>query len=176
MVIARILEMCFHVIQWALRAFAGFDLLYFIEIILFDLMIEFIDYSSTQIFNGSVFGRATTLETIDAAAVAHSPIVQKTYEALEFKSKLVPQEETMTITETPYKRNDQVATVPVVRSLFVWKMCQALDLPATFVPQENDTTLSCKQFKVNKPVPIVYSVAVFEMCKTLELKAQLADQ
>ncbi|GFT89245.1 hypothetical protein NPIL_418351 [Nephila pilipes] len=169
------LEVFFLVFQWALRAFTRFDLLYFIEIILFDLMIEFIDYSATQIFNGAIFGRATALE-ISAAAVVHSPTMQKTCEALEFKPKLVPQQETTIMTKTPNERKDQVTTVPVVHSLLVWKMYQALDLPATFVPQESDTTLSSKQFKVNKSIPIVYSTAVFEMCKALELRAQLASQ
>ncbi|GFT94210.1 hypothetical protein NPIL_231941 [Nephila pilipes] len=92
-------------------------------------MIEFIDNSATEFLDRVVFGSATT--TADAALISF-PSVQKTCEALE--SKLVPPQETATLTETPYKRNDRVAIVPVVRSFFVWKMCEALDLPATFVP------------------------------------------
>ncbi|GFT72548.1 hypothetical protein NPIL_353311 [Nephila pilipes] len=138
---------------------------------IFDLMIQFIDYSVTQFLN-----RVTsTQETTADAALIPFPTVQKTCGAQQIKSKLVPPQGTTTVTETLYERKDQVATVPVVRSIFVWKMCQALDLPATFVLQESDTTLFCKEFKVNQPIPIVYSVAVFEMFKTLELKAQLAS-
>ncbi|GFS61964.1 hypothetical protein NPIL_81031 [Nephila pilipes] len=118
-----------------------------------------------------VFGHAT--ETADVALIPF-PSVQKTCEALE--SKLVPPQETTTLTETPYKRSDRVAAVPVVGSFFVWKICEALDLPATFVPEERVTTVSRKQFHVNQPVPVVYSVAVFKMCQALQLKAQLAQQ
>ncbi|GFT03316.1 hypothetical protein NPIL_653171 [Nephila pilipes] len=94
-------------------------------------------------------------------------------QALELKSKLVPPQEHATMTEAPYKRNDQITTIPVVRSFFVWMMCQALDLPATFAPEQRDTTVSRKQFHVHQPVLIVYSDAIFEMCKALKLKAKL---
>ncbi|GFT44145.1 hypothetical protein NPIL_79331 [Nephila pilipes] len=176
MIIVMIFEVCLHFLQWALRAIAGLDLLYFIEIILFDLMIEFFYYATTQFFSAFVLGRATTQDTTVAAAVLHSPTVQKTCEALELHPKLVPQQVTTTVTGTPYEQKDPLATIPVVRSLFVFKICQALDLPANFVPQESDSTLSCQEFKVNKPVPIVYSIVVFEICKALELKAELAHQ
>ncbi|GFS77473.1 hypothetical protein NPIL_42341 [Nephila pilipes] len=166
-----IFEVCFHLLQCALRAFVGFfDLLYFIEIIIFDSLIEFIDNTVTQFLDRVT----TTLETTADAALIPFPSVQKTCEALG--SKLILPQGTTTVTETPHERNNQVATVPVVTSFFVWKICVALDLPATFVPQESDTALSCKHFKVNQPVPIVYSVAVFEMCKALKLEAQLAHQ
>ncbi|GFT23246.1 hypothetical protein NPIL_427581 [Nephila pilipes] len=172
MIIAMIFALCLHVFHCALRAFVGFlDLLYFIEVIIIDSMIEFIDNAATEFLDRVVFGRAT--ETADAALFPFLS-VQKTCEALE--SKLVPPQETATLTETPYKRNDRVATVPVVRSFFVWKMCEALNLPATFVPEERVTTVSRKQFHVNQPVPVVYSVAVFKMCQALQLKAQLAQQ
>ncbi|GFT55580.1 hypothetical protein NPIL_527741 [Nephila pilipes] len=168
-----IFAVCLHILQWAFRAIAGFfDLLYFIEIMIFDSIIEFIDNSLTQLLN-----RVTsTLETTADAAFIPFPSVQKTGEALEIKSKFVPPQGTTTVTETPYERSDQALAIPVVRSYFVWKMCQTLDLPATLVPEERDTTVSCKQLKVNKPVPIVYSVVVFEICKALDLKAQLASQ
>ncbi|GFT19093.1 hypothetical protein NPIL_87921 [Nephila pilipes] len=167
-----IFEACLHVFHCALRVFVGFfDLLYFIEVTIFDSMIEFIDNCSTEFLDRVVFGVATT--TTDAALIPF-PSVQKTCEALE--SKLVPPQETETLTETPYKRNDRVATVPVVRSFFVWKMCEALDLQATFVPEERVTNVSQKQFHVNQPVSVVYSVAVFKMCQALQPKAQLAQQ
>ncbi|GFS67033.1 hypothetical protein NPIL_370121 [Nephila pilipes] len=168
-----IFAVCLHILQWAFRAIAGFfDLLYFIEIMIFDSMIEFIDDSLTQLLN-----RVTsTLETTADAALIPFPSVQKTCEALEIKSKFVPPQGTTTVTEIPYERKDQASAIPVVRSFFVWKMCKALDLPATLFPQQSDTTVSCKQLKVNKPVPIVYSVAVFEICKALDLKVQLASQ
>ncbi|GFT10156.1 hypothetical protein NPIL_149201 [Nephila pilipes] len=171
MIIAMIFEVCLHILQCALRAFVGFfDLLYFIEIIIFDSMIEFIDYSATQ-FLDRVF---TALDTTADAAEIPFPTRQKACESLV--SELVPPEGTTTKTETPNERKDQATTVPEVRSFFVFKMCEALDLPATFVSQERDTTLSCKHLKVNRPAPIVYSVAVFEMCKALKLKAKLAHQ
>ncbi|GFT88796.1 hypothetical protein NPIL_600761 [Nephila pilipes] len=163
---------CLRVFHGALRAFVGFlDLLYFIEVIIIDSMIEFFDNSATEFLDRVVFGHAT--ETADVALIPF-PSVQKTCEALE--SKLVPPQETTTLTETPYKRSDRVAAVPVVGSFFVWKICEALDLPATFVPEERVTTVSRKQFHVNQPVPVVYSVAVFKMCQALQLKAQLAQQ
>ncbi|GFU34829.1 hypothetical protein NPIL_644131 [Nephila pilipes] len=172
MIIAMIFEAYLHVFHCALKSFVGFfDLLYFIEVTIFDSLIEFIDNTVTQFLDRVVFGRATT--TADAALIPF-PSVQKTCEAIE--SKLVPLQETATLTETPYKRNDRVATVPVVGSFFVWKMCEALDLSATFVPEERVTTVSRKQFHVNHPVPVVYSVAVFKMCQALNLKAQLAQQ
>ncbi|GFT99252.1 hypothetical protein NPIL_491841 [Nephila pilipes] len=133
-------------------------------------MIEFIDNTVTQ-FLDRVF---TTLDTTADAAEIPFPTRQKACEALV--SELVLPQGTAIVTETSNERNDQVATVPRVRSFFIFKMCQALDLPATYVPQETDTALSCKHFKVNRPVPIVYSVAVFEMCKALKLEAQLAHQ
>ncbi|GFS96757.1 hypothetical protein NPIL_412511 [Nephila pilipes] len=173
MVIAMIFEVCLLILQCALRAFVGFfDLLYFIEVIIFDSMIEFIDYSATNFWN-RVF---TTLDTTADAALIPFPTMRKTCEALELKSQLVSPQGTTTMPETPYERNDRVATVPVVRSYFVWKMCGSLDLPATFVPEQSDTTVSRKQFHVNQPVPIVNSVEVFEMCKALGLRAKLAHQ
>ncbi|GFU09793.1 hypothetical protein NPIL_59861 [Nephila pilipes] len=167
-----ILEVCFYILQCAARAFVGFfDLLYFIEIIIFDSMIEFIDNTVTQ-FLDRVF---TALDTTAAAAAEIPfPTRQKACEALV--SELVPPQGTAIVTETPNERNDQVATVPVVRSFFVFKMCEALDLRATFGPPETFTELSCKHFKVNRPAPKVYSVAVFEMCKALKLETQLAHQ
>ncbi|GFS81839.1 hypothetical protein NPIL_233341, partial [Nephila pilipes] len=105
-------------------------------------MIEFIDNTVTQ-FLDRVF---TTLDTTADTAEIPFPTRQKACEALV--SEPVPPQRTTTVTETPNERNDQVATVPVVRSFFVFKMCQALDLPATYVPQETDTALSCKYFKV----------------------------
>ncbi|GFU48354.1 hypothetical protein NPIL_173471 [Nephila pilipes] len=122
MIITMIFEVCLLILQWAVRAFAGFDLLYFIEIILFELMMEFINYATKEFFNGFAFDPANTLETTTDAAVVHSPTVEKTYEALELKSKLVPRQETTFLTETPYQQKDQVATIPVVRSFFnEWK-------------------------------------------------------
>ncbi|GFU13777.1 hypothetical protein NPIL_145141 [Nephila pilipes] len=132
MVIAMIFEVYLHMLQWALRAFAGFDLLYFIEIILFELMIEFTDYATAQFFIGFVFGSATTKDTT-AAAVVTSSTMRKTCEALELQPKLVPQQVNNTVTEIPYEQKNPVATVPVVRSFFVWKTCEALDLPANSV-------------------------------------------
>ncbi|GFT32820.1 hypothetical protein NPIL_211301 [Nephila pilipes] len=173
MIIGMIFAVCLHVLQWAFRAIAGFFyLLYFIEIMIFDSMIEFIDDSLTQLLN-----RVTSiLETPADAAVIPFPSVQKTCEALMIKSKLVPPQGYTTVNQTSYERSDQAPAIPVVRSYFVWKMCKSLDLPATLVPEQRDTTVSCKQLKVNKPVPIVYSVAVFEICKALDLKAKLASQ
>ncbi|GFT00022.1 hypothetical protein NPIL_220961 [Nephila pilipes] len=138
-----IFEVCFHLLQCALRAFVGFfDLLYIIEIMIFDSLIEFIDNTVTQFLD-----RVTTnLETTADAAFIPFPSVQKTCEALE--SKLVPPQGTRTVTETSHERNNQVATIPVVRSFFV-KICQALDLPATFVPQESDTALSYLELEEN---------------------------
>ncbi|GFS46908.1 hypothetical protein NPIL_281141 [Nephila pilipes] len=76
------------------------------------------DYSTTQFLN-----RVTTiLETTVDAVLIPFPFVQKTCEALKLKSKLVPPQGNTTMTETPYKRSDQVATVPVVQSFSVWKM------------------------------------------------------
>ncbi|GFT05013.1 hypothetical protein NPIL_69701 [Nephila pilipes] len=165
-----IFGMCLRILQWAFRAIAGFfDLLYFIEIMIFDSMIEFMDDSITQLLN-----RVTsTLETTADAALIPFPSVQKT---CEVKSNIVSPQGTTTLIATPYELKDQAPAIPVVRSYFVFKMCQALDLPATLVPEERDTTVSCKQLKVNKPVPIVYSVDVFEICKALDLKARLASQ
>ncbi|GFU34892.1 hypothetical protein NPIL_457631 [Nephila pilipes] len=168
-----IFAVCLHILQWAFKANARFfDLLYFIEIMIFDSMIEFLDDSVTQLLN-----RVTSLlETSADAALIPFPSVQKTCEALEIKTKLVPPQGYATVNETSYERSDQANAIPVVRSYFVWKMCKALDLPATLVPEQSDTTVSCKQLKINKPVPIVYSVALFEICKALDLKAQLASQ
>ncbi|GFU00206.1 hypothetical protein NPIL_217181 [Nephila pilipes] len=172
MIIAMIFTVCLHILQWAFRAIAGiFDLLYFIEITIFDSMIEFIDDSLTQLLNRVTF----ILETPADAAVIPFPSVQKTCEALEIKYKLVPPQGYATVTKTSYERSDQAPAIPVVRSFFVWKMCKALDLPATLVPEQRDTSVSYKQLKVNKPVPIVYSVVVFEICKALDLKVQLAS-
>ncbi|GFT00213.1 hypothetical protein NPIL_392421 [Nephila pilipes] len=168
-----IIEVCLLILQCALRAFVGFfDLLYFIEIVIFDSMNDFIDYSATQVLN-RVF---TNLDTPADSALIPFPTVPKTCEALEVKPEFVPPQGTTTVTETPYKRNDQTATVTVVRTFVVFKMCQALDLPATFVPEQRDVTVYRKKIQTNQPVPIVYSVAVFEMCKALELKAKLAHQ
>ncbi|GFU34883.1 hypothetical protein NPIL_457601 [Nephila pilipes] len=173
MIIAMIFAVFLHILQWAFRAIAGFfDLLYFIEIMIFDSMIEFMDDSVTQLLN-----RVTsTLETTTDAAFIPFPSVQKTCETLEIKSKLFPPQGYATVTEISYERSDQAPAIPVVQSFFVWKMCKALDLPATLVPEQRDTILSFKQLKVKQPVPIVYSVAVFEICKALDLKAQLASQ
>ncbi|GFT71417.1 hypothetical protein NPIL_479351 [Nephila pilipes] len=175
MVIATVFEGCLHILQRALRAFADFDLFYFIEIIIVGLMIKFIDYFSMEFFNRVVFGQATTLvQTVDAAAepVVLSLTVQKTSENVD----VVPPQGASPFVETPLERNDQNVIVPVVRSFTIWKICEALDLPATFVPKQNDTAVSLKQFKKSQPVPIVYSVTIFEMCKALELNAKLADQ
>ncbi|GFT39107.1 hypothetical protein NPIL_245031 [Nephila pilipes] len=80
MVIATIFEVCLHILQCVLRAFAGFDLLYFIQIIIVNLMIDFIDYFSMLVFYRVVFGQVTTLvRTVDAVEpVVSSLTVQKT--------------------------------------------------------------------------------------------------
>ncbi|GFT84493.1 hypothetical protein NPIL_496341 [Nephila pilipes] len=178
MVIATIFEVCLHILQYALRPFAGFDHLYFIEILIVNLMIEFIDYFAMQFFNRVVFCQSTTLVQTAAAAeqIVQSLTVQKTSENVERKSKLVPPQGTTSLVETPQEIKYQNVIIPVVRSLSVWKICRALDLPATFVPQHSDTAISLKQFKKSPPVPIVYSVTIFEMCKALELNAKLANQ
>ncbi|GFT58221.1 hypothetical protein NPIL_631881 [Nephila pilipes] len=179
MVIATIFEVCLHILQYALRAFAGFDLLYFFEILIVSLMIEFIDYFAMQLFNRIVFRQATALvKTVDAAAEPIVPYltVQKTSENVEWESELIPPQGTRSLVETPHEINYQNVIVPEVRSFTVWKICRALDLPATFVPQQRDTAVSLKQFKKSQPVPIVYSVTIFEMCKALGLNAKLADQ
>ncbi|GFS77471.1 hypothetical protein NPIL_34611 [Nephila pilipes] len=168
MIIATIFEMCLHIFHYTLRAFASFDLLYFFEILIVSLMIEFIDYFVMQFFNRVVFRQATaSVQTVDAAAepVVPSLTVQKASENVEWESELVPPQGTMSLVETPHEINDQNVIVPEVRSFTVWKICRALDLPATFVPQQRDTAVSLKQFKKSPPVPIVYSVTIFEMCK-----------
>ncbi|GFT39141.1 hypothetical protein NPIL_92261 [Nephila pilipes] len=179
MIIATIFEMCLHIFHYALRAFAGSDLLYFIEILIVSLMIEFIDYIAMQFFNRVFFRQATALvQTVDAATepIVPSLTVHKASGNVEWESELVPPQRTTTLVETPHEINDQNVIVPEVRSFTVWKICRALDLPATFVPQQRDTAVSLKQFKKSQPVPIVYSVTIFEFCKALGLNAKLAEQ
>ncbi|GFU10924.1 hypothetical protein NPIL_640481 [Nephila pilipes] len=175
MVITTIFEVCLHILQCVLRAFAGFDLLYFIEIIIVNLMIDLIDYFSMLVFDRVVFGQVTTLvHTVDAAVepVVPSLTVQKTSENVDI---VLPQGN-KSFVETSHERIDKNVIVPVVRSFIVWKLCEALDLPAIFVPQQSDTVVPLQQFKKSQTVPIVYSVTIFEMCKALELNAKLADQ
>ncbi|GFS69155.1 hypothetical protein NPIL_663041 [Nephila pilipes] len=107
---------------------------------------------------------STTLKTTADAALIPFPTVRKTCEALELKSKLVSPLGKATMTETLYKRDEQVATVSVKPSPSVRKMYQALDLTAAFVPEQRDTIASLKQFHVNQHDPVVYSAAVHEMC------------
>ncbi|GFR27247.1 hypothetical protein TNCT_629801 [Trichonephila clavata] len=154
------------------------DLPSFLEILIFELVLEFFEHcSSIQSFD--VVVTDTTLDaqpvtTVDERIpIVHSFTVWKMCEALDLKAKFVPLPGTTDLPGTPHRGVDQTITVPVVGSFSVWKICQALDLPATYDPQLIRTAVFRKPLK---PIPVVQSTTVFELCKALDLKVKLASQ
>ncbi|GFU56306.1 hypothetical protein TNCV_582401 [Trichonephila clavipes] len=165
-----------HLFQCELTLILKNDLPSFLEILIFELVLELIEHCSPiQSFDGIVLDTTPDAQPVTTVSklipIVHCFTVWKIYEALDLKAKFVPLPGTTVLPRTPHRGVDQTTTVPVVGSFSVWKICQALDLPATYNPQLIRTTVFRKP---HKPIPVVQSNDVFKLCKALNLKVKLA--
>ncbi|GFX45100.1 hypothetical protein TNCV_3431481 [Trichonephila clavipes] len=167
-----------YLFQCALTLILRNDLPSFLEIFIFELVLELIERCSLiQSFDGVVHTTTpaallgTTLD--ERIPIVHSLTVWKMCEALDLKAKFVPLPGTTALPPTPHRGVDLTTTVPIVGSFSVWKICQALDLPATYDPLLIRTAVFRRP---NKPIPVVQSTTVFELCKALGLQVKLASQ
>ncbi|GFY76212.1 hypothetical protein TNIN_160121 [Trichonephila inaurata madagascariensis] len=154
------------------------DLPSFLEILIFELVLELIELCSLiQSFDGVVPETNLDAQHVTLAneliPIVHTFTVWKICEALDLKAKFVPVSGTTVFTRTQHRGVVQMTTVPVVRSFSVWKICQVLDLPATYDPQLYRANVFRKPYKL---IPVVQSTVVFELCKMLNLTVSLASQ
>ncbi|GFY56550.1 hypothetical protein TNIN_371311 [Trichonephila inaurata madagascariensis] len=131
-----ILKVFLHLFQCALALTLKNDFPSFLEILIFELVLELMENCSLiQSFNLAL--PDITLDTQHVTPVnecilfVHWFTIWKICEALDLKVKFAPPPGTKGLPGTPHKDLDQMTTIPVVGSFSVWKICQALDLPAT---------------------------------------------
>ncbi|GFW05347.1 hypothetical protein TNCV_3358661 [Trichonephila clavipes] len=165
MIITVIFGVILHFFRYALTLFMWNDLLFFLEIIILESVMELFKLCSvTSFHHGTVSDAASTPMSNVATTVAelvptvHSLTVWKMCEALNLEAKYVPLPGTIYLAGRPLRRTKRRAIVPAVRSFHVWKMYQALDLSATCDPQHSSSTFTLKP---NKTIPVVHSIYVF---------------
>ncbi|GFY69578.1 hypothetical protein TNIN_375811 [Trichonephila inaurata madagascariensis] len=180
MIITVIFGVFLHLLRCALTLIFWNDLLFFLEIIILESMMELLKLCSETSFHHGTVSDAATTPMFDAAATVdelvptiHSLMVWKKCEALNLKAKYVPIPGAISLAGRLLRRPRRGTIVPVVRSFHVWKICQALDLPATYDPQHSSSPFTIKQ---NKTIPVVHSIAVFKICNALNLRVELAPQ
>ncbi|GFY58316.1 hypothetical protein TNIN_323921 [Trichonephila inaurata madagascariensis] len=178
MIILVILKVFLYLFQCTLTLIFKNDLPSFLEISIFELVLELIGHCFLiQSFDGIVPDTSLDAQPVttvnELIPIVHSFPVWKISVALDLKAKFVPLPGTTVLPRTLHRGVDQTTTVPVVGSFSVWKICQALDLPATYDPQLIRTTVFRKP---HKPIPVVQSTAVFELCKALNLTVKLVPQ
>ncbi|GFY66336.1 hypothetical protein TNIN_405821 [Trichonephila inaurata madagascariensis] len=173
-----IFKVFLYLLQCALTLILKNDLPSFLEILIFELVLELFEHCSPiQPFDGvapdSTLDGQPVITVNELIPIVHCFTVWKICEALDLKAKFVPLPGTTVLPRTPHSGVDQMTAAPVVGSFSVWKICQALDLPAIYDPQLIRTTVFRK---LHKPIPVVQSIAVFELCKALNLTVKLAPQ
>ncbi|GFT39993.1 hypothetical protein TNCV_12351 [Trichonephila clavipes] len=178
MIITVIFEVFLHFFRCALTLILWNDLLFFLEIIILESVMELFKLCSATSFHQGTVSNAATTPMFDAATTVDEPTIRslmvwKMCDALNIKAKYVPLPGVISLAGRPLRPTKRGTIVPVVRSFRVWKMCQALDLPATYNPQHSNSTFTIKQ---NKTIPVVHSIAVFKICNALNLRAELAPQ
>ncbi|GFY72466.1 hypothetical protein TNIN_477761 [Trichonephila inaurata madagascariensis] len=106
------------------------DLPSFLEILIFELVLELIEHCSPI----QSIDRVVPDSTLDAQPVTtgdelittvHCFTVWKMCEAIDLKAKFVPLPGTTVLLRTPHRGLDQTTTVPVVGSFSLWKICWA---------------------------------------------------
>ncbi|GFX79732.1 hypothetical protein TNCV_2746511 [Trichonephila clavipes] len=137
MIITLILRVFLYLIQCTLTLISKNDLPSFLEILIFELVLELFEHCTPiQSFDGdapdSTLGAPSVTTVNELIPIVHCFTVWKICEALDLKAKFVPLPGTTALPRTPHRGVDQTTIAPVVASFSVWKICQALDLPATY--------------------------------------------
>ncbi|GFY58509.1 hypothetical protein TNIN_380691 [Trichonephila inaurata madagascariensis] len=173
-----IYEVFLHLLQCSWTLVFRNDLPSFLEIFIFELLLELINHRSPiQFFDGITPDTTLAAQPVTTVEehipVVHSFVIWKMCEALELKAKFVPLPGATALPRTSHKGVNQTTIVPVIGLFSVWKICQAIDLSATYDLQIIRTVVFRRS---NNPVPVVHSTIIFELCKALDLKAKLAPQ
>ncbi|GFY57841.1 hypothetical protein TNIN_500751 [Trichonephila inaurata madagascariensis] len=155
-----------YLLQCALTLLLKNDLPSFLEILIFEFVLELFERCSPiQSFDGvepdSTLDAKPVTNVDELIPIVHSFTVWKMCQALDLKAKFISLPGTSVLPRTPCRGQDQTTTAPVVGSFSEWKICQALDLSVTYAPQLIRTTVFRKP---HKPIPVVQSTAVFELC------------
>ncbi|GFV16128.1 hypothetical protein TNCV_3378921 [Trichonephila clavipes] len=131
-----IFKVFLYLLQCSLTLILKNDLSSFLEILIFELVLELFEHCfPIQSFDGVL--PDSTLDVQPGATVnefipiVHSFTVLKICEALDLKAKFAQLPETTVLPRTPHRGEDQTTTAPVAGSFYVWKICHAFDLPAT---------------------------------------------
>ncbi|GFT37346.1 hypothetical protein NPIL_142061 [Nephila pilipes] len=169
-----------HLLQSAVNYVLDFDLMFFFEIFVFEVVMEFFKYltvkqplsspSETEPF--APFDQNVTNSGKKKTPVVRSKMIFRMCQALEMSVELAPFEESSAEIQTPLRRERKIAPLPAVYSITVLKLCQALDLKAELRPQTERPNFGNGR---KKPLPVVRSSTVFYMCRALALDVQLAE-
>ncbi|GFT37348.1 hypothetical protein NPIL_142071 [Nephila pilipes] len=169
-----------HLLQSAVNYVLDVDLMFFFEIFVFEVVVEFFKYltvkpplsspSETELF--APFDQNVTNSGKKKIPVVRSMMIYTMCQALELSAELAPFEDKSAKFLTPMRSVRKITPLPAVYSITVYRICQALDLKAELRPQTERPNFG--NFRM-KPVPVVRSSTVFYMCRALALDVQLAE-
>ncbi|GFT36809.1 hypothetical protein NPIL_503181 [Nephila pilipes] len=180
MAISFISEIVLNLMRCALNFVFGVDLLFFLEISLFEGVIEILNYltlkpplSSPSESEPLVpFEHVATNTGNNRIPVVHSFMIYRICQALDLNVELAPFRNVRGAIQTPPKNVRKTTSLPAVYSFTVFKMCQALDLKAELRPKTERPIFTIRKKRF---IPVVRSQAVFHICQALNLNAELAD-
>ncbi|GFT02816.1 hypothetical protein NPIL_119911 [Nephila pilipes] len=180
MAICFVLEIALCFLQCALNYVLDIDLKLFLEIFIFELVMEFFNYLTlnTQLSSPSEngllvpFDENGTTNANNRTSVVRSLVIYKICQALELDVELASVEASSAHIPTLVSSVRKLTPLPAVYSVTTFKLCQALDLNAELRPPTERPTFGNRK---RKPVPVVCSPTVFLFCQALELKAKLAE-
>ncbi|GFS84568.1 hypothetical protein NPIL_179581 [Nephila pilipes] len=165
-------------LQSAVNYVLDVDLMFFFEIFVFEVVMEFFKYLtvkpplSSPLENEpfAPFDQTVTNSGKKKTPVVRSKMIYRICQALELSVELASFEDSSASIKTPLAR--ELTPLPAVYSISVFKICQALDLRAELHPQTERPTFGNRK---KKPVPVVRSPTVFDTCQVLGLNAHLAE-
>ncbi|GFY37730.1 hypothetical protein TNIN_450051 [Trichonephila inaurata madagascariensis] len=180
MILTVIFGVFLHFFRYTLTLIVWNDLLFLLEIIILESVVELFKLCSANSFHHGTVSDAATTPMFDAATTVdelaptiRSLMVWKMCEALNLKAKYVPLPGAISLAGRPLRRTKRGTIVPVV-DLFMCGRCAKLCLyqPLTTLSIPVQLLPSMK----NKSIPVVHSIAVFKICNALNLRAELAPQ
>ncbi|GFT33324.1 hypothetical protein NPIL_641731 [Nephila pilipes] len=169
MAIFFVFEIALCFLQCALNYVFDKDLKLFLEILIFELVMEFFNYLilNTQLSSPSENGPLVPFEQNDTTnenkktPVVHSLMIYTICQALELDVELASVEDSCAHIPTPVSSVRKLTPLPAVYSVTTFKLCQALDLNAELRPTTERPTFGNRK---RKPVPVVRSPPVFLFC------------
>ncbi|GFS75649.1 hypothetical protein NPIL_459441 [Nephila pilipes] len=180
MAIGFVFEIALSFLQCALNYVFDVDLKLFLEIFVFELVMEFFNYLTLNThlsFPSETeplvpFEKNGTTNANNRTPVVRSLVIYKICQALELDVELASVEDSIAHIPTPVSSVRKLTPLPAVYSVTTFKLCQALDLNAELRPPTEKPTFGNRK---RKPVPVVRSPTVFLFCQALELNAKLAE-